>query len=182
MEKKPNGKKRSGIRARFDAADNRGMRIIAFNLSAASVGYSTGLVPTLEGFLPAAENGAIGMFQLVCAAAAAFAAWWVTGFPGIRTILPVQPVTRLIVTAGAAEVGRRLAPAPVAYLNEFGTRWGLGPDSISFLLTAGCMCGGLYWLIDRRTRGLNPLGRWLFRIPLASALLATALYAPGPVV
>ncbi|MFE0541099.1 hypothetical protein [Streptomyces sp. NPDC058891] len=182
VEKKPDGKKRSGIRARFDATDNRGMRIIAFNLSAAGVGYGIGLVPILEGFLPAAEDGAIGMFQLGSAVAAGFAAWWVTGLPGVRTILPVQPVTRLIVTAGGTEVGRRLAPAPVAYLNEFGTRWGLGPDAISLLLTAGVMCGGLYWLIDRRTRGLNLLGRWLLRIPLASALLATALYAPGPVV
>ncbi|MFE6551687.1 hypothetical protein ACFVHS_25255 [Streptomyces sp. NPDC057746] len=182
VEKKPDGKKRSGIRARFDATDNRSMRIIAFNLSAAGVGYGIGLVPILEGFLPAAEDGAIGMFQLGSAVTAGFATWWVTGFPGVRTILPVQSVTRLLVTAGAAEVGRRLAPAPVAYLNEFGTRWGLGPDAISLLLTAGVMCGGLYWLIDRRTRGLNLLGRWLLRIPLASALLATALYAPGPVV
>ncbi|MEV6738655.1 hypothetical protein AB0N14_17670 [Streptomyces sp. NPDC051104] len=183
VQKVPAGTKRSAVRSRFTAAsDDRGMRIIAFNLSAAGVGYGVGLVPMLEEFLPAAEHGAVGIFQLVSSAAAGYGAWWVTRFPAVRRILPVPPVSRAVIIAGAAEIGRRLAPVPVAYLNHYGTQWGFGPNAISLLLTAGGMCGGLYWLVDRRTRTWHWLGRWVVRIPLASALLATALYAPGPVV
>jgi len=68
----------------------------------------------------------------------------------------------------------------VTWLNQHGTAWGLGPEAASLLLTAGGMCGGLWWAIDRRTRTWHWTARWLLRVPLASALLAVAVYAPGP--
>jgi len=43
-------------------------------------------------------------------------------------------------------------------------------------LTALGICGGLWWFINRRTHRWHWTGRWLLRIPLASALLACALY------
>lgn len=182
VEKVPENEKRTGVRKAAEAAaDDRTMRMIMFNLSAGGVGYGIGLVPLLGDFLPAAEHGAIGMFQLTTAVAGGYAAWWCTRYSAVRHILPVPPLSRAVIMAGAAEIGRRLAPLPVVWLNQHGQRWGLGPSAISLLLTTGSMCGGLYWLFDRRTRSWHWLGRWIFRIPLASALLATALYAPGNV-
>ncbi|MCX4458527.1 hypothetical protein OOK58_42195 [Streptomyces sp. NBC_01728] len=178
--KVPHGQKRTSVRkAAENAVDDRTARIIAFNLTAGGVGYGIGLVPLLGGFLPAAEHGALGMFSLCTAATGAYVAWWATRFPAVRKILPHPPVSRTIIIAGAAAIGRELAPIPVDWLNAHGERWGLGPSAMSLLLTAGGMCGGLWWLIDRRARSWHWLARWVVRIPLASALLATALYAPG---
>lgn len=174
-------KKPASARGRvFDVANDRSARVIGFNASAAVVGYGVGLVPLLGQMLPAAENGAVGILSLVLAAGSGYAAWQVTRPAEVQKILPVAPLSRVIIATGAAEIGRRFAPAPVEWINQYGTEWGLGPDSVSLLLTAGGMCGGLWWLIDRRVRAWHWLGRWVLRIPLASALCAAALYAPGP--
>ncbi|MFF0092742.1 hypothetical protein ACFYSF_22655 [Streptomyces canus] len=176
----PDTPKRTTVRRAAEAAaDDRNMRIILFNLSAGGVGYGLGLVSFLGDFLPTAEHGAIGVFRLATAIAGGYGAWWVTRFPAVRQILPVPPVSRVVILAGAAAIGSELAPLPVAWLNAHGERFGLGPSAISLLLTAGTMCGGLYWLIDRRTRAWHWIARWVVRVPLASAILATGLYAPG---
>ncbi|MFF2189263.1 hypothetical protein [Streptomyces sp. NPDC058155] len=155
-------------------------RLVAFNATAAGIGYGLGLVDTLGAYLPAAEQAATGMVGTVMAAAGGVAAWRLTGLPAVDAILPdARTRARLVVTIGAAEVGRRLAPLPVAWLAEHGTNIGLGPNAIALLLTVGGMCGGMWWLIDRHTRTWWWGGRLLLRIPLASALLSTALYAPG---
>ncbi|WP_328434540.1 hypothetical protein [Streptomyces sp. NBC_00425] len=172
--------KRTGVRKAADlAAEDRSTRFIAFNLSAGGAGYALGIVPFLGKFLPAAEHGAVGMLGLTTAVAGGYAAWHATRFPAVRQILPVPPVSRVVIIAGAAEIGRRMAPVPVAWLNVHGQQWGLGPSAVSLLITAGAMCGGLWWFIDRRVRHWHWTARWLVRIPLASAVLATGLYAPG---
>lgn len=155
-------------------------RFVAFNGAAAGIGYGLGLVDTLGAYLPAAEQAATGMVGTVMAAAGGVAAWRLTGLPAVDAILPdARTRARLVLSIGAAELGRRLAPAPVAWLAEHGTNIGLGPNAVALLLTVGGMCGGMWWLIDRHTRRWWWGGRLLLRIPLASALLATALYAPG---
>ena len=72
-------------------------------------------------------------------------------------------------------------PAAVAYPDRYGTRYGLDAHAVSLLLTCGGLAFGLWWLIDRRTVAARWWwgARWLARIPLASVVLATALYAPG---
>ncbi|WP_063735605.1 hypothetical protein [Streptomyces sp. RTd22] len=160
--------------------DDRSLRVIVFNGAAAGVGYSAGLVPVFGQWLPVAEQAATGMLGLALAIGGAVAAWKLTGHPAVRPILPYAPVTRTLATLGAAEICRRWAPVPAAWLNEQGAQWGLGASAASLLLTAGGMCGGLYFLIDRRARAWHWTARLVVRIPLASALLATALYAPGP--
>lgn len=172
--------KRTGVRNVLGGAtEDRNMRVIMFNLSAGGVGYSLGLVDTLGRFLPAAEHGAVGMLGLFTAAGGAWGAWRCTRPEAVQRILPIPPLSRTVIACGAAEIGRRFAEVPVDWLNATGQRWGLGADAVSLLLTAGAMCGGLWWVIDRRTRHWHWTARWLFRIPLASALLATGLYAPG---
>ncbi|MEU1800876.1 hypothetical protein [Streptomyces sp. NPDC019937] len=171
--KKP-GKKRR-------AADDRSLRVIAFNGVAAGVGWGLGLVPVFGQWLPVAEQAATGMLGLALAVGGAVGAWTLTGHPAVRPLLPYAPIARTLATLGAAEIGRRWAPVPVAWLNEQGTEWGLGASAVSLLLTAGGMCGGLWWAVDRRARAWHWTARLVVRIPLASALLATALYAPGPI-
>jgi hypothetical protein len=172
--------KRTGVRnALAGAVEDNNARVIMFNLTAGGVGYGLGLVDTLGSFLPAAENGAVGMFSLFTAAAGAWCAVRYTRPSGVQRILPIPPLSRTVIAVGAAEIGRRMAPVPVEWLNAHGERWGLGPSAMSLLLTAGLMCGGTWWVLDRRIRHWHWTARWLARIPLASALLATALYAPG---
>jgi hypothetical protein len=177
---KVNDSKRTAVRQFADhVGEDRTARCCAFNGTAAALGYGLGLVPLLGSVLPAAEQGAVHMLSLVTATTGGYAAWWVTRFPAVTKILPHPPVSRVILVAGAAALGQQMAPLPVAWLNAHGERWGLGPSAVSLLLTAGGMCTGLWWLIDRRVRHWHWLARWIVRVPLASAVLATGLYAPG---
>ncbi|MEW2164388.1 hypothetical protein AB0912_15550 [Streptomyces sp. NPDC007084] len=150
-----------------------------FTGSAAAVGYGFGLVQLLGVYLPVAEQAAVGTVSLLLAVAGGWGAWRLFGRPEIGRIFPVPSLARVLATLGAGELCRRMAPAPVDWLNDHGQQWGLGASAVSLLLTAGGMCVGLWWLIDSRVRHKPLLFRWLARIPLASALLATALYAPG---
>ena len=169
--------------------DDPNMRIAVFNLTAAGVGYGTGLVTWLGQSLPYAEHTARGIFAFLLAAAGAVAGWKLFTSPAVAAILPgsirgipLPPVFwQTAAAAGAAELARHQAPLLVDWLNSYGTHYGLNANAISLLLTALGMCGGLWWLVDRRARTKHWLARWVLRIPLASALLATALYAPGAV-
>ncbi|MGW0795936.1 hypothetical protein [Streptomyces sp. NPDC002692] len=150
-----------------------------FTASAAGVGWAFGLVQLLGVYLPVAEQTATGMVGLLLALAGGWGGWKLFGRPEIARIFPLPVLARLLATVGTAELCRRMAPAPVAWLNDHGQAAGLGASAVSLLLTAGGMCGGLWWLIDRRVRHHPLLVRWLARIPLASAVLATGLYTPG---
>ncbi|MFJ8006112.1 hypothetical protein [Streptomyces fagopyri] len=150
-----------------------------FTVSAAATGWAFGLVQLLGVYLPVAEQAATGMVGLLLALAGGYGAWRLFGRPEIARIFPFAVLARVLAAVGAAELCRRMAPAPVAWLNDHGQGAGLGASAVSLLITAGGMCGGLWWLIDRRVRHHPLLVRWLARIPLASALLATGLYTPG---
>lgn len=177
-------RKKTSVRRHAETVANDGrMRIVAFNLSAGLVGRSFGLVDIVAVYLPVAEQAAVGVFGMVLAAAGGWAAWKVTGYPAVRAVFKEKTVfLRLFATVGTAIVGQQNAPVPVAYLNEYGEEWGLGPSTVSLLITAGGICGLLWWCIDRRIRGAHWIVRWLFRIPLASALLACARHTGAPVV
>lgn len=164
------------------AVGDRRMRIVAFNLTAGAVGYSMGLVDLVAGYLAEAERAAVGTFGLALAAAGAWGAWRASGVSGVRAVFRERtPFLRVVVTAGAAGIGHQMAFVPVAYLNQYGQEWGLGPGEMGLLVTAGGICGLLWWFVDRRLRPAHWVVRWLFRIPLASALLATALHTGTPV-
>jgi hypothetical protein len=176
--------KRPGVAARWahsDRADDGRLRFLFFNGTAAGAGYALGLVPRLERYLPASAQSATGTIAAVLALLAAVAVWRFTRIPYVHDYLPMAQVTRPIITAGAAEIARHLAPAAVAYPDRYGTRYGLDAHAVSLLLTCGGLAFGLWWLIDRRTVAARWWwgARWLARIPLASVVLATALYAPG---
>ncbi|MFJ4627134.1 hypothetical protein [Streptomyces sp. NPDC088847] len=157
------------------AKDDPSLRITVFNLSAAGVGFMTPLAGIVNKYLVVAEQAAQGIFALVLALAGGAGAWWLTRHPAVHKILPYTFVSRPLIIAGAAEVGRRMAPIPVAWLNENGQEWGLGPSAVSLLITSGGICALLWWLIDRKLRPFHWVVRWLFRIPLATAVVCTLL-------
>lgn len=156
--------------------DEPSLRIAAFNLSAAAVGYMLSLAGIVNTYLAGAEQAARGVFELVLAAGAFVGAWWVTGRNGVREILPYPFIARPLACFGAAEIARRQAPRPIAWLNANGTEWGLGPDAVSLLITSGGICFALWWFIDRKMRRFHWTVRWVVRIPLATAAVATLRY------
>jgi hypothetical protein len=158
------------------AKDDPSLRIAVFNLSAATVGYMTPLAGIMNTYLVGAEHAARGVFAFVLAAGAAFGSWWVTRHPGVKPILLYPFIARPLIIAGCAEIARRFAPVPVAWLNENGTRWGLGPDAVSLLITSGGISFALWWFVDRRLRRFHWVVRWVFRIPLATAVVCTLRY------
>ncbi|WP_231905028.1 MULTISPECIES: hypothetical protein [Streptomycetaceae] len=139
----------------------------------------TGIEPFLGQVLPMAGRNATAVVGLALAMAGATAAWKIAGRPSVAAVLPAPRASRVLLTAGAAWLARTCAPYPVAWLAQHGASWGFGPAPTSLLLTATGLCGGLWWLTVPRTRRWWWPLRWVARIPLASALLATALYAPG---
>ncbi|MFD8820786.1 hypothetical protein ACFV1C_00205 [Streptomyces sp. NPDC059605] len=165
------------------ALKNPRLRAALFNLAAAGVGQWLGVVPVFREYLPYAEQAATGMVGLFLAAGGAAVAWklvgYVTNHKAVRLVLPGAPLLQIAMTLGAAGAGHQSARDVVPWINRHGQQWGLGADALSLLLTAGAMCGGLYWLVDRRTRPWHWTARFVFRVPLASALIATALYATG---
>lgn len=171
-------------RAHSDADDDDDydrLWFLFFNGTAAGAGYALGLVPWLSRYLPASARSATSTIAAVLALLAAVAVWRFTRVPYVQSVLPMPMVARPIITAGAAEIARRMAPVAVSYPDRYGTRYGLDAHAVSLLLTCGGLAFGLWWLIDRRTvaAGWWWGARWVARIPLASVVLATALYAPG---
>ncbi|MFD8509661.1 hypothetical protein ACFV27_00745 [Streptomyces antimycoticus] len=158
------------------AKDDPSLRIAAFNLSAAAVGYMTPLAGIMNTYLVFAEQAARGVMAFVLAAGAAFGSWWITRHPAVKPILPYPFIARPLIIAGCAEMARRFAPVPVAWLNANGKEWGLGPDAVSLLITSGGISFALWWFVDRRLRRFHWVVRWVFRIPLATAVVATLRY------
>ena len=167
-----------------DTADDPRMRIIAFNGTAAGFGYSLGLPGLVSPYLVGAEQAPTGTFGAALAIGGAYVTARISGAPAVELILPHAPVSRVLMSLAAALLCYRFAPLPVEFLSAHGEEWGLGPGPVSLLITAGGLCGGLWWLIDgplRATRWHWAV-RWMFRVPLASALLACALHVSDPVI
>jgi hypothetical protein len=159
---------------------NRRLRALVFNAAAASAGYAIGLVPLLASWLPSTGHSAAGVLALGCAGAGAVTGWTVFSRPAVTVIVPCPGAVRIIAAAIGAESGRRLAPALITFVDARTAGLGLGSEPIALLLTSAVLCGGLWWCIDRRSARWHWTARLAARIPLASALLATALHAPGP--
>jgi hypothetical protein len=159
--------------------DDPAPRIALFNLTAAAVGYGLNLAGVVDAYLVGAEQAARGVFEFVLAIGAAVGTWWVTGRPAVREVLscvPYWPLIRLGACLGLAELGRRNAPLPVAWLNENGQEWGLGPDAVSLLITSGGIAFALWWFIDRKLRRFHWTVRWVARVPLATTVVASLRY------
>jgi hypothetical protein len=177
-------RRRQEIRAAYADLDPR-IRWVLYNGAAASAGYISGITPHIGAYLASYGHAATGITALGLATAAAVAAWKLTGLRAIAGCLGLLPgpvdVIRVLAATAAAGFAAGYAPAVVVWLARYGTSWGVGPDDVSLLLTAVGVCGGLYLLIDQpisRHRWRQPF-LWVSRIPLASAVLALALYAPG---
>lgn len=156
------------------------VRPIVFTLSAGLFGYSVGLVDVFGRFLPAADHSATGAVGTFLALGGGYTAWRLLGWPGVAGIIPAGIVGRAIAAVTVAAVAPGLAPDVVQILNQYGAYVGLNAAAVALLAASTCLVGGLYWLVDRRFRAMPGPVRWLVRIPLASAALAVALYAPGP--
>ncbi|TBO57523.1 hypothetical protein EYS09_22185 [Streptomyces kasugaensis] len=160
---------------------NSRLRALAFNAVAAGAGYGTGLVTLIGRVYPFADEDPTSAIALVFAAVGAYAGWKLICSTAVSMILPgtILRACAVITPAWAALLGYRMASAATAWLAEKGAPIGLGTSSVALVTTAAALCGGLWWCVDRRTRHWHWTGRLVVRIPLASALLATALYAPG---
>lgn len=158
---------------------NPRLRATAFNGSAAAAGYLLGLVPYMGRYLDGSVQAENGVIATAFTAAAVVGSWRFTGTRAFAEVVPQSRIIRPIVTVGASWLGYGLAPAATSWLNVHATTSGFGPDSLSVLVTSVTGCGGLWWLIDRRTRAWTWGYRLILRIPLASAVLATALCAHG---
>ncbi|MER7968077.1 hypothetical protein ABTX35_03520 [Streptomyces sp. NPDC096080] len=156
------------------------MRPILFTGTAAAVGYSIGAVDVLGECLYTADHGAVGIAGAILALGCGYGAWRLSGTHVVASILPGGLVGRAVVTAMGASYAPGIAHELVGFLGQYGHYAGLDPSGVALLVASTGMCGGLYWAIDRRFRNQGWFLRWLARIPLASALLAVVLYAPGP--
>ncbi|MFC8676712.1 hypothetical protein ACFUEN_29005 [Streptomyces griseorubiginosus] len=156
------------------------VRPILFTLSAGAFGYSIGLTDALGSFLPAVDHGAFGTIGTVLALGAAYGTWCVLRMPGVAGILPGGIAGRCAACMVVATAAPGFAPDVMALLNQYGAYVGLDASAVALLAASTALCGGLYWLVDRRFKGFWWPVRWLARIPLASAVLAVALYSPGP--
>lgn len=157
-------------------------RALFYNGTAAAAGYAAGIVHTVTTYLTAPGHAATGCTATALAAGGAVLAWKVSGAKSITDALSVLPVptvvVRVIAALGVAEAGRRCAPLAVAWLAGHGSYAGLSPDQVGLLATGASLVGGLL-VVNRWTRRWWPPLAWACRIPLASVLLALALYAPG---
>lgn len=159
------------------------MRFVLFNGAAAAIGYGVGASGLFDGFMPAADQSITGTVGLALNLAGWYGAWRFLGHPAVDQVLPGPPyVARIVCTLSVGELCRRLAPQGVAWLDQHGTSWGLGPGAASLLITAAIVNGGLYWFIDRKVRHRPALVRFILRIPLATAAVTTLMYAPGPII
>ncbi|MCX5239790.1 hypothetical protein OG824_31775 [Streptomyces prunicolor] len=153
---------------------------LLFTVSAGAFGYGIGLVGAIGAFLPAADHQATDAIGLTLACASGYGTWRALGVQGVVRYLPGGVVGRLVASVFAVFVAPGLAPDGVQILDEYGARIGLDASGIALVSASVAICGGLYWAIDRRFMASPALVRWLARVPLASALVAVALYGPGP--
>lgn len=87
----------------------------------------------------------------------------------------VGVAARPAAAVGAALWGQGTAPVvrDAMYAIE---PWG---TILAPLLAAGPVAAACWWVLDRRARQLAPAFRWLARVPLATVVTSSLLYAPG---
>lgn len=162
-----------------DEHKDRRLRWLAFNASAAAAGHLaiwsvTGdpwagvhLVARLSTSVP----------QLGRAVLTGAAAW--AGWKGARLIhlsrLPGGAALCIGAALGAALWGQGTAPL-IADVMAVAHPWS---TLLAPLLATGPLAAGCWWLLDSRTAKVRAPICWFARIPLATVVLSSALYAPG---
>ncbi|MFI5880851.1 hypothetical protein [Streptomyces sp. NPDC051554] len=179
-KKTPSGKAPTPQATPGHARDRSYVKPLLFTASAGAFGYGIGLVDAIGAFLPAADHQATDAIGLVLACAGGYATWRALGVQGVVRYLPGGIVGRVVASVFAVFVAPGLAPDGVQILDQYGAHIGLDASGIALVSASAAICGGLYWLIDRRFKASPALVRWLARVPLASAVVAVALYGPGP--
>ncbi|MFG2225370.1 hypothetical protein [Streptomyces sp. NPDC048644] len=167
--------------ARRSVTSNPRFRALVFNGVAAGVGYGTGLVQLIGRLYPIADESPVIVISIALAAIGVYAGWRLVIHSAVTAIIPdfLFLISFFAVPIAMALFGLRLTSAVMPWLIEDGSQFGFGPSTAALLVSAIGTCGGLWWLLDRRTRAWHWTARIVVRVPLASALLATALYAPG---
>jgi hypothetical protein len=158
---------------------NPRLRWLAFNASAAAAGHlaiwSVTGDPMAGAHLVARMSTSVP--QLGRAVLTGLAAW--AGWKGARFIrlhcLPGGPAICTAAAFGAALWGQGTAPL-VADVMTVTRPWS---TLLAPLLAVGPLAAACWWLMDRHTTKAATPVRWLARIPLATVVLSSALYAPG---
>lgn len=154
---------------------------LAYNGAAAAIGH--GLVWGVTGeplagaeLLGAATVSLVPLGVALVTGGAAYAGWKAGGFlkglPG-----PAGLAARPAGALGGGLWGQGTGPLltdGIAALSPW-------PQFLAPLLIAGAVGAGCWWLLERRVVGWRPATRFAARIPLATVVLSSALYAPGVV-
>ncbi|MBC9731230.1 hypothetical protein [Streptomyces sp. TRM68367] len=157
--------------------DSKAWMFLLFNGSAAAAGSAIGLKMYLSQFPQQALIAAGGLLALVGALGAGLAAWKVVTVKGVAEIIPYGLLGQAGLVFLAAEIGRRtgklLLPTVAAQIHA---HTGLDALQVALLIVGAALCGSTGFLVWK-TRAKSLPVRWFSRIPLATAVLACALYA-----
>ncbi|MFG2137084.1 hypothetical protein [Streptomyces sp. NPDC048650] len=160
------------------APTNR-LRWLAFNAAAAAAGHLaiwsvTGdpmggahLVARMSASIPQ-----LGRFALT--GVAAWAGWKAARLVRLHR-LPGGPALCTAAALGAASWGQGTAPL-IADVMTITHPWSTLLAPLLAVAPLGAAC---WWLLDRNASNFWPPLRWVARIPLATVVLSSALYAPG---
>ncbi|MCY0954142.1 hypothetical protein [Streptomyces sp. H27-S2] len=168
------------IREAFaETVPNGRWRWLGFNGTAAAAGHGlialgTGNVRGLEPVMGAVMLSLPACGAFVVTLGAAYGAYRVA--KPLRGLLgPFAPLAPLGAGLGAAFWGQGTGPLIAEFL-----AWSAPWSTLFAPLTVAGAAGGLCWLLlDSRSAGRRLPLRWLARIPLATVVLSSLLYAPG---
>lgn len=168
------------IRSAFtEAVPNRRWRWLAFNGTAAAAGH--GLIALGAGNGRGLEP-VMGAVMLSIPACGAFVVTLCAGHAAYRVAKPLRgilgpfaPLAPIGAAIGGAVWGQGTGPLIADFL-----AWSAPWSTLFAPLTVAGAAGGLCWLLlDSRSAGWRLPLRWLARIPLATVVLSSLLYAPG---
>lgn len=160
---------------------NPRLRWLAFNATAAGAGHLT--IWSLAGDPMAGvtyiARMAISVPQIAAAAVtlgAAVVAWKAARLIGLHQ-LPglLGSFARPVAALAAAAWGQGTAPL----INDLVTLTHPWSTLLAPLLAVGPLAAACWWGLDRNVMGARMPLRWAARIPLATIVLSSALYAPG---
>ncbi len=139
-----------------------------YNGSAAGLGWGLDLVHYAGQWMLAGAQSPVGTTAVLLAAGAGTAGWWLSGH---LRFLPQPFLVRPLIAVGAASYASQQASSAVAAV----AHW--IPVAALMPLVAGLGTAGLLAYIDRRwLHAWWPPLAWVLRAPLASAVLALAIY------
>ncbi|MFF0747424.1 hypothetical protein ACFYVL_44295 [Streptomyces sp. NPDC004111] len=185
---KKRGKKKgkSGAKepvSRFaQAAANPRLRWLAYNASAAALGHSLvwGVTGDPMAGADLMSRATISLVPLGVTAAVGVAGYagWRAG--GVASGLLPGTVSRAARPAGALAAALWAQGTGPLLTQTFAALhpWPVLLAPLLLAAGAGVLC---WWALDRRCATWRPATRWVARVPLATVVLSSALYAPGAV-